>query len=135
MRETGEATDTAAFERLLEQVRAERGFDFTGYKRSSLVRRTRRRMADLGVADFEQYAQRLESDAAEFDALFTTILINVTSFFRDPSTWRVLEQTVLPDLIERDPAHPIRIWSAGCATGQEAYSVAMLLAEALGADR
>jgi len=132
--------ETDAFERLLEQLRSTRSFDFTGYKRSSLMRRTRKRMGELGIDSFEDYAQRLDGDGDEFDALFNTILINVTSFFRDPLTWKVLEETVVPDLIARSTANgsmpeTIRVWSAGCATGEEAFSIAMLFAERLGADQ
>jgi two-component system CheB/CheR fusion protein len=131
--------DTDAFERLLDQLRSTRSFDFTGYKRSSLMRRTRKRMNELGINAFDDYAQRLDGDGDEFDALFNTILINVTSFFRDPLTWKALDETVIPELIARSTADggaakPIRVWSAGCATGEEAFSIAMLFAERLGVD-
>jgi two-component system CheB/CheR fusion protein len=128
-------TDTDALERLIERLRVARSFDLTGYKRSSLMRRTRKRMSELAIGTFDDYAQRLDCDGDEFDALVNTILINVTSFFRDPLTWKVLEESVVPDLIARPTAEPIRVWSAGCATGEEAFSIAMLFAEALGADQ
>jgi two-component system, chemotaxis family, CheB/CheR fusion protein len=120
------------FEELLEFLRAVRGFDFTGYKRSSLRRRTIKRMQEVGIESYPDYLRRLQTDPDEFEALFNTILINVTSFFRDAEAWTLLGSQVVPELIGRTP-DPIRIWSAGCASGQEAYSVAMLFAEALGA--
>jgi two-component system CheB/CheR fusion protein len=84
-----------AFEALLEHIRSTRGFDFIGYKRSSLMRRVDRRMAQVGVADYGDYIERLELHADEFTALFNTILINVTGFFRDPQAWEVLREQVL----------------------------------------
>jgi len=123
-----------AFERLLEHLKAARGFDFTGYKRSSLMRRVERRMAQVGIADYADYLDHLELHAGEFTALFNTILINVTGFFRDPEAWLVLREQVLPPLLAAStPAQPLRVWSAGCSSGEEAYTLAMVLAEALGA--
>ena len=123
----------AAFERLLEYLSRTRGFDFAAYKRSSLARRTERRMHALGLSDYDDYIDRLEVDPDEFDALFNTLLINVTSFFRDAEAWAYLEDPLLGRLIAGKPdGEPIRVWSAGCASGEEAYSIAMLLAEQLG---
>jgi two-component system CheB/CheR fusion protein len=128
--QTGEA-----FEALLRYMRDARGFDFTGYKRASLMRRVRHRMDQVGCDRFEDYLDLLEASSEEFVALFNTILINVTAFFRDPDAWEFIRADVIPALLaERGPNDPIRIWSAGCASGQEAYSLAMLLAEALGKD-
>ena len=123
--------DTAAFERILDYLRQARGFDFTAYKRTSLMRRVRKRMQIVGIDDFDHYLDYLEVHPDEFGALFNTILINVTSFFRDPEVWDTLRSDVLPELAAQDST-PIRVWSAGCAAGQEAYSTAMLLAEILG---
>jgi two-component system CheB/CheR fusion protein len=120
-------------EGLLEYVKQNRGFDFTGYKRSSLTRRIQKRVEAVHVDGFGAYQERLASDPDEFAHLFDTILINVTSFFRDIETWRFLADEVLPRLVaERDPDQMIRVWSAGCASGQEAYSLAMLWCECLG---
>jgi two-component system, chemotaxis family, CheB/CheR fusion protein len=120
-------------EDLLVFIRDARGFDFTGYKRSSLARRIRKRMHEAGIADFLDYRDRLESSAEEFGNLFNTILINVTGFFRDPETWTYLQQQVMPDLItDAEKYSDIRVWSAGCASGEEAYSLAIAFAEALG---
>ena len=92
-----EETDPA-FERLLDYVRDNRGFDFTGYKRPSLVRRFRRRMQDVGIEEFADYQDHLEVHPDEFTELFNTILINVTSFFRDPETWEYLGAEVVPPI-------------------------------------
>ena len=128
---TGQTDD--AFEALLRYMRDSRGFDFTGYKRTSLMRRVRHRMDQAGHKTFEEYLDVLQASSDEFAALFNTILINVTAFFRDPDAWQYLQTDVIPELLaSRPPNDPIRVWSAGCASGQEAYSLAMLLAEALG---
>jgi two-component system CheB/CheR fusion protein len=122
------------FERLLEYIRESRGFDFGGYKRTTLVRRVTKRMTSVGVKDHAAYLEYLEAQPGEFAALFNTILINVTSYFRDASAWEYLQQDILPKIVaNKERYEPIRVWSAGVASGQEAYSVAMLLCEALGA--
>ncbi|ORX05535.1 CheR family methyltransferase [Mycolicibacillus trivialis] len=123
------------FEALLRYLRDSRGFDFTGYKRASLMRRVRHRMSQAGYETFEEYLDVLQASADEFAALFNTILINVTAFFRDPESWEYVRSDVIPQILaERGPTDPIRVWSAGCASGQEAYTLAILLAEALGGD-
>jgi two-component system, chemotaxis family, CheB/CheR fusion protein len=128
---TGEAD--AGFEDLLTFLQQSRGFDFSGYKRASLMRRVDRRLQMLGLGSFEEYKDYLEVHQAEFTLLFNTILINVTSFFRDPEAWDYLARAVVPGMLERKPAgNPVRVWSAGCAAGQETYSIAMLLAEIMG---
>jgi len=120
---------------LLEYLRQNRGFDFSGYKRPSLLRRVTKRMQLVNVESFPDYIDYLEVHPEEFTALFNTILINVTSFFRDESSWKFLAESVLPDLVRLKKADaPIRIWSAGCASGEEPYSLAMLVAEALGTE-
>jgi two-component system CheB/CheR fusion protein len=124
---------TAEFTRLLEYLRSTRGFDFTGYKVSSLMRRMRKRMAEIGIGTYAEYIDFLEVHPNEFDPLFDSVLINVTGFFRDPEAWQYLAAKVLPRLLEeKSPEAPIRVWSAGCASGEEPYTVAMLLAEAIG---
>ena len=133
------ATDTGggvdpAFERLLEYLKESRSFDFTGYKRTSLMRRVRHQMSQVGIADFADYHDYLQVHPGEFTQLFDTILINVTSFFRDEEAWSYLSSSVLPELLKTAGTHPIRVWSAGCASGEEAYTLAMCLAEALGID-
>jgi two-component system, chemotaxis family, CheB/CheR fusion protein len=122
-----------SFEALLEFLKHSRTIDFTGYKRTSLERRFRRRLTQVGCASFGDYLDYLEVHPDEYAALFDTLLINVTEFFRDPPAWEYLRDDVLPPLLEAKEADaPVRVWSAGCASGQEAYSIAILLAEALG---
>jgi two-component system CheB/CheR fusion protein len=127
-----EARDPA-FEALLEFLRGSRGFDFTGYKRTSLERRFRRRMETIGCKGYSDYLDYLEVHPDEYAQLFDTLLINVTEFFRDPPAWEHLREDVLPELLEGKPTEDaVRVWSAGCASGEEAYSAAMVLAELLG---
>jgi two-component system CheB/CheR fusion protein len=120
------------FESLLAYLRQQRGFDFGGYKRPSLMRRITKRMQLMNVASFADYIDFLEVHPAEFPQLFNSVLINVTSFFRDPPAWELLSSQVLPKILEAKPGEPIRAWSAGCASGEEAYSIAIALGEALG---
>jgi two-component system CheB/CheR fusion protein len=128
------ATDPG-FEELLSYLRRNRGFDFTGYKRTSLERRIRKRMQAAGVATFAEYTDYLEVHPDEFAELFNTILINVTSFFRDPPVWEYLVSDIVPRIVAaKSPDQPIRVWSAGCASGEEAYTLAIVLAEALGVE-
>ena len=125
----------SGLEDLLIFIRDARGFDFTGYKRSSLARRIRKRMQEAGAADYEDYRDQLESSAEEFGHLFNTILINVTGFFRDGETWTFLRREIMPGLLaDAEDDREFRVWSAGCASGEEAYSLAIAFAEALGID-
>ena len=121
---------------LLEYVHERRNFDFRGYKRASLVRRVSKRMQAVGADTYQRYMDVLEANPSEFGELFNTILINVTAFLRDPDAWEVVSSVVLPEIVaSKAPGDPIRVWSAGCASGEEAYTLAVLLAEALGEDR
>ena len=121
------------FEGLLDHLHLTRGFDFTGYKQSSLVRRVTKRMQRVGIEGFGPYLDYLEVHPEEFRSLFDTILINVTGFFRDPEAWEAISGEIIPRLVAaKRPEEPIRAWSAGCASGEEAYSLAIALAEALG---
>jgi two-component system CheB/CheR fusion protein len=122
------------FEALVRFLKDERGFDFSGYKRPSLMRRVRRRMDAVGIDSFEAYHDYLSVHPQEFTALFNTILINVTGFFRDRDSWDWLQTQILPELLSRRDGQPLRVWSAGCASGEEAYTLAMVLAEVLGVD-
>src|SRR5829696_4034723 len=124
-----------AFEELLEFLRETRGFDYTEYKRPSLMRRFRKRMDAVGVGEFSEYRSYLEAEPSEVAELFDMILINVTGFFRDAETWQFVASDVIPKILEHaGPDREIRVWSAGCATGEEAFTTAMLFAEALGQD-
>src|SRR5439155_23033946 len=97
------------------------------------MRRVQKRMQTVGLSDFEAYVDYLEVHPEEFGLLFDTILINVTSFFRDRPTWDYLQAELLPRLLTaKSHDDPVRVWSAGCASGEEAYTLAMLFAEALG---
>jgi two-component system, chemotaxis family, CheB/CheR fusion protein len=121
------------FERLLEFVRDARSFDYTGYRRPTLMRRFQKRMQAVGAASWEDYQAYLAEHPEEYAELFNTILINVTGFFRDKETWDAVAADVIPRLLEEKGYDaPVRVWSAGCASGEEPYTVAMLLAEALG---
>ena len=122
------------FTNLIRHIQESRGIDFRGYKRTSLERRIRRRMEEVGCDSFAAYHGFLEAHPQEFVDLLNTVLINVTSFFRDTDAWDVLRRDVVPRILERKGnGGQIRIWSVGCATGEEPYSLAMLLAELLGA--
>jgi two-component system CheB/CheR fusion protein len=130
------ATSDPALERLLEYVREARGFDFTGYKRPSLIRRITKRMQAVGAEDYAAYEELLEAQPDEFPELFDTILINVTGFLRDRDAWAYLAGDVIPQVVgDRPPGSVIRVWSAGCASGEEVYSLAVLLCEAVGESR
>jgi two-component system CheB/CheR fusion protein len=121
------------FENLLYYLQQSRGFDFTGYKRPSLMRRVSKRMQIVNIDSFVDYMDYLEVHPEEFSQLFNTILINVTSFFRDPAAWGYLGEEIVPRLLqEKQPDEPIRVWSAGCASGEEAYTIAMALTEVMG---
>jgi len=124
---------TDSLDAVLEFVKSSRGFDFTGYKRSSIERRVSKRMGEVGVERYDDYLDFLELHGGEFAELFNTLLINVTSFFRDPQTWERLATDVVPQLVASRAADaPLRIWCAGCASGEEAYTVAMVFARVLG---
>jgi two-component system CheB/CheR fusion protein len=127
--------DAADFRTLLNYVRSNRGFDFTGYKQPSLMRRVTRRMQTVGVTSFSEYTDYLEVHPDEFQYLFNTLLINVTAFFRDSTSWQALRNEVVPAILHsKEDTDPIRVWSAGCASGEETYSIAMMLAEMLGVE-
>ncbi|HEY3604226.1 MAG TPA: CheR family methyltransferase [Sporichthyaceae bacterium] len=124
-----------AFEALLAYLKESRGFDFTGYKRTSLMRRVQRRVTEVGCTGFVDYLDHLQVHPEEFTVLFNTILINVTGFFRDAEAWSHLRKEIIPALLQAKPAdRPVRVWSAGCASGEEAYSLAIALAEEMGVD-
>lgn len=128
-----EKEENRVFEALLEYLKESRGFDFTGYKRSTLKRRVTRRMQSHDIDNFGDYLDYIEVNPEEFEPLFNTILINVTKFFRDADAWDYLQEQILPKLLqEKDKQDQIRVWSAGCSSGEEAYSIAILLAEILG---
>lgn len=106
------------------------GLDFSNYKRSTILRRLERRLQLNGVETLEEYLGLLQDHPAEVKALQQDLLISVTKFFRDPEAFDALEATVIPTLFEeKGPGDQVRVWVPGCATGEEAYSIAMLLVE------
>jgi len=125
-----------AFEALMDYLRQSHGFDFTGYKRSSLVRRVQQRMQTLQIEGYSVYSDYLKEHPEEFTPLFNTIEVNFTDFFRNPSAWEYVTESITPKIIAgKSSDEPIRAWSAGCASGEETYTLAILLAEALGVEQ
>ncbi len=119
---------------IIDLLRSKTAHDFTLYKQGTLQRRIERRMAmaAIDVADMDRYLEMLRGDAKELDLLAKDLLINVTSFFRDTKVFSLLAQKIIPDLVRNHPAdQPLRIWVAGCSTGEETYSLAMLFREAI----
>jgi two-component system CheB/CheR fusion protein len=119
-------------EAILEKVREVRNFDFRNYKRATLQRRIERRMAATRCKSRTAYLALLDRDPAEVNTLVSSMLIKLTTFFRDPEVWTALEKVVKELVRKRRPEQEVRIWSAGCATGEETYSIAIAAAEALG---
>lgn len=129
----GEAV-AASIDSLCETLRDQIGHDFTGYKRSTLGRRVERRMQVVGIADLDAYIRRLQQDPNECHALFRDLLINVTRFFRDPEIFTQLAKEVIAPLVaEADQATGIRVWVPGCSSGEEAFTLAILVAEEMAA--
>src|SRR5919109_3202604 len=126
-------TTEPGLDSILQKIRDTRNFDFRNYKRGTLVRRIQRRMQDRNKRTAKEYAALLDRDPNEVDALISSMLIKVTSFFRDPEIWEELSTRVIPQMLsEKPPGEEIRVWSAGCATGEEAFTAAIVLAEAMG---
>jgi len=120
----------AHLKRICDLLRNRTGHDFSGYKQSTIIRRIQRRMHVLQVAEGEAFVARLEAEPQEIDLLFQDLLIGVTAFFRDKEAFEALERDVIPQLFaKKGAADAIRVWVPGCATGEEAYSIAMLLIE------
>ncbi len=118
--------------KLFGLIRSETGVDFTAYKHSTIMRRIGRRMTIRQVDSLPDYVGVLQSDRGERISLYQDLLIRVTSFFRDPNSFRALQENIFPTLIgDRLPDSPIRVWVAGCSTGEEAYSIAISLMERL----
>ena len=127
-----EAADATRLAAILDLLHREAGMDFSGYKQSTVLRRLDRRLQVTDTADDDAYLELLQRDPLEASRLFDELLIGVTRFFRDPEAFECLRSEVLPELLKQaTPERPLRIWVAGCSTGEEVYSVAMLLEEAL----
>lgn len=124
---------TPEFEALLDYLKHSQKCNLTVYKRSTLMRRFQQRMQKINIDNYQIYLNYLQSNPEEYIALLDEVLINVTSFFRDREVWDYLASVIIPKIIvNKQPDEPIRVWSAGCAAGQEIYSLLILLAEALG---
>ena len=129
----GDPPGNSSVVEVYRMLQEEFGIDFTHYKPSTVTRRIERRLALARSQDIEEYVRRLKSERGELDVLYRDLLIEVTRFFRDAEAFRVLEEQVLPDLLRREPREaPLRLWVAGCATGEEAYSLAILLDDLMG---
>jgi two-component system CheB/CheR fusion protein len=115
--------------RILAHLRVRTGHDFSHYKRSTVMRRLMRRMQVTRKDNFESYFGYLRDSAEEAQALLADLLISVTTFFRDPKAYEALALKVIPNLFKGGAQNPVRVWVAGCATGEEAYSIAILLLE------
>jgi two-component system CheB/CheR fusion protein len=117
-------------------LRAQTGHDFSQYKETTLLRRIERRMAMRQIQEPDDYLRHCRENASELDALFNDLLIGVTSFFRDPDAFRLLQDKVVPRLLADKAAHdPVRVWVCGCSTGEEAYSIAIVLYEQMMASK
>ncbi|EMB15028.1 chemotaxis protein CheB [Rhodopirellula europaea] len=123
--------DSALFS-ILRMFRLRHGLDFALYKPATITRRLERRMQMGGFRDASEYAALLESDEEEFEALYRDLLVEVTQFFRDEAAFNRLRKDIIPGIVDKAiPGEELRIWVPGCATGEEAYSVAMLFHEAM----
>lgn len=115
---------------ILQNLHARTGRDFSSYRTATVLRRVQRRMGLVGASDLESYGTRLRESTAEVTALANDLMINVTGFFRDPEAWEALRESVIRPLIaRRQSGEAIRAWVTACASGEEAYSLAMLVAE------
>lgn len=122
----------SAMKKIFVLLRAQTGHDFSQYKPNTIHRRIERRMAVHQIESIAEYVMYLQQNPAEVEALFRDLLIGVTRFFRDPAAFKALEEQVIPKLFAGKPADAvIRVWAPGCSTGEEAYSIAMLLQERL----
>lgn len=119
-------------EPVYRMLESEFGLDFTHYKPSTVTRRIERRLALARSQNLDEYVARLQNEREELDVLYRDLLIGVTRFFRDQKAFEVLEQELIPELLQRSKRdQPLRVWVAGCATGEEAYSIAILLCEVM----
>jgi two-component system, chemotaxis family, CheB/CheR fusion protein len=119
-----------AMDALLRLLRDHFGIDFSLYKMTTVSRRVQRRIDLLRIASLDAYVEQLRADAFELNALYQDLLIGVTQFFRDPDAFDLLERDVIPSILEQlSPEQEVRVWTAGCGTGEEAYSLAMLFHE------
>lgn len=137
VREEADAGMQAGLREILALVQAQSGQDFRWYRPSMLFRRVRRRMGLNRLAEVSAYLDLLRDSTEELNALVKDFLISITEFFREPEAWQVLEEEVIPELVHDRVAGAagVRVWTPGCATGEESYSIAMILLEQLGAQQ
>lgn len=132
LEQTMEEKDLSSVEKILILLRAKTGHDFSLYKKNTIYRRVERRMSIHQIDRIASYVRYLQENPQELELLFKELLIGVTNFFRDPASWEQLQKEVIPALLARHPdGGSLRAWSAGCSTGEEAYSLAMSFKEAL----
>src|SRR5262249_7955389 len=122
--------DEEVLGRILSYLRMKTGNDFSHYKRATVLRRLARRMQVARTDSFDEYFGRLRDNAQEVEGLLAELLISVTSFFRDQEAFQALARDAIPQMFEHAQESPsLRVWVPGCATGEEAYSILMLLLE------
>ncbi|QKG58166.1 PAS domain-containing protein [Hymenobacter sp. BRD128] len=120
-----------ALQKIFLLIRQQTGHDFSFYKRNTVFRRIERRMNSHQIKEFTHYVRYLQENPAEVERLFHELLIGVTRFFRDPEAFASLKEYLRPILAEKEPDSTVRVWAPGCSTGEEAYSLAMMLFECL----
>ena len=120
-------------DQILTKLGRDVGHDFSQYKKNTVMRRIERRMSQIGISSVSRYADHLQTNTGESERLFRDLLINVTSFFRDPQAFEALKSQVLKPMLEqREDGYTVRVWVPACASGEEAYSIAMILLELVG---
>lgn len=126
------SSEESSFDKIMLLLRSQTGHDFSSYKKNTVYRRIERRM---GIHQFDRiasYVRFLQENPQELELLFKELLIGVTSFFREPLEWELLKDRVIPALLaDRAPSNTVRVWVSGCATGEEAYSLAIVFQEVL----
>ncbi|MGI9100916.1 MAG: CheR family methyltransferase [Terriglobales bacterium] len=133
MPETAQEREQLSLSQLVDELASLRGLDLRGYKHTTLERRVRKRMFEVGAGTYTDYLNKIRDDGDEINLLLNTVLINVTEFFRDAPAWDFLRAQIIPSMLRKlKPGDTFRAWSAGCATGEEAYSLAILMADTLG---
>lgn len=124
--------------KLLTRIHDEKGIDFTQYKEPTLRRRIESRMRRFNLNSFDEYLNLIDEEPGEYDELLNSLFINVTDFFRNPESFAVIEKIVIPRILfakRSEDRKVIRAWSCGCSTGDEAYSLAMILLDKLGGSK
>ena len=127
-----ENTESSAYDKIMNLLRSQTGQDFSSYKQTTVCRRIERRMGIHQIDKVSTYVLFLQNNPQELDLLFKELLIGVTNFFREPAEWELLKDKVIPSLlVDRAPSHSLRAWVSACATGEEAYSLAIVFKEVM----